>query len=60
MWFLAALNRFLLLVIPIYTETSFTERASNPIILEISLLFQFDKVFQGIVEFRSIEKTSTR
>ena len=58
MWFLAALNSFLLLAIPFNTETSFTERASHPIILEMSLLFQFDKVLLGIVDFRSIDKTS--
>ena len=57
MWFLAALNGFLLLTISFNTETSF-ERESQPIILEMSLLFQFDKVLLGIVDFRSIDKTS--
>ena len=55
---LAALNSFLLLAIAFNTETSFTERESQPIILEMSLLFQFDKVLLGIVDFRSIDKTS--
>ena len=58
MWILAALNSFLLLAISFNTETSFTERASLPIILEMSLLFQFDKVLLGIVDFRSIDKAS--
>ena len=47
-------------VISFNTETSFTERESHPIILEMSFLFQFDKVLLGIVDFRSIDKTSKR
>ena len=46
---LAALNSFLHLAISFNTETSFTERESQPIILEMSFLFQFDKVLLGIV-----------
>jgi hypothetical protein len=55
---LAALNSFLLLAISFNTKTSFPERESQPIILEISFLFQFDKVLLGIVDFRSIDKAS--
>ena len=36
MWFLAALNSFLLLAISFDTEISFPERESHPIILEMS------------------------
>ncbi len=57
---LAALNSFLHLAIPFNTETSFTERESHPIIIEMSFLFQLDKVLLGIVDFRSIDKTSKR
>ena len=60
MWFLAALNSFLLLAISFNTETSFPERESHPIILKMSLLFQFDKVLLEMVDFRSIDKTSKR
>ena len=55
---LAAQNSFLLLAISFNTETSFPERESQPIILEMSFLFQFDKVLLGIVDFRSIDKAS--
>jgi len=54
---LAALNSFLLLAISFNTKTSF-ERESQPIIIEMSFLFQFDKVLLGIVDFRSIDKAS--
>ena len=58
MWFFAALKSFLLLAISFNTETIFPERESHPIIPEKSLLFQFDNVLLGIVDFRSIDKTS--
>jgi len=57
MRFLAALNRFLLLAISFNIKASI-ERESQPIILEMSLLFQIDKVLLGIVDFRSIDKAS--
>jgi hypothetical protein len=46
---LAALNSFLLLAISFNTKTSFPERESHPIILEMSFFFQLDKVLLGIV-----------
>ena len=55
---LVALNGFLHLAISFNTETPFPERESHPIILEMSFLFQFDKVLLGIVDFRSIDKAS--
>jgi len=58
MWFFAALKSFLLLAISFNTETSLPERDSHPIILEMSLFFQFDKVHLGIVDFRSIDNAS--
>ena len=58
MWFLAALNSFLHLAISFSSEISFPERESQPIILEMSFLFQLDKVLLGIVDFRSIDKAS--
>jgi len=41
---------FLLLAISFNTETSFPERDSQPIIVEMSFFFQLDKVLLGTVD----------
>jgi hypothetical protein len=53
-----ALNSFLHLAISFSSEISFPERESQPIIPEMSFLFQLDKVLLGILDFRSIDKAS--
>ena len=45
-----------LLIDSFNTKTSFPERASQPMIIEMSFLFQFDKVLLGIVDLRSKDK----